>query len=54
MLREIVTDTAFVNVCGVPVPLHWFVAAGVLLTMAVMVLGILCFNPGRMGRRAGG
>lgn len=53
MVREIVTDTAFVNVCGLPVPLHGFVAAGVLLTMAVMVLGILRFNPGRMGRRGG-
>ena len=53
MLREIVTDTAFVNVCGLPVPLHGFVAAGVLLIMAVLVLGILRFNPGRMGRRGG-
>lgn len=53
MVREIVTDTAFVNVLGIPVPLYAFVAAGVLLIMGVMVLGILRFNPGRMERRTG-
>ena len=53
MVREIVTDAAFVNVCGLPVPLHGFVAAGVVLIMAVVVLGILRFNPGRMERRSG-
>lgn len=53
MVREIVTDTAFVKVLGIPVPLYAFVAAGVLLIMAVMVLGILRFNPGRMERRTG-
>lgn len=51
MVREIVTDTAFVNIFGTPVPLYAFVMVGVLLIMAVMVLGILGFNPGRMERR---
>lgn len=52
MVREIITDTAFVNVFGTPVPLYTFVMVGVFLIMAVMVLGILGFNPGRMERRA--
>lgn len=51
MVREIVTDTAFVNILDQPVPLYLFVIAGVLVTVAVMVLGILRFNPGRMERR---
>ena len=53
MVREIVTDTAFVNIFGLPFHLYAFVAAGVLLIMAVMVLGILRCNPGRMERREG-
>ena len=53
MVREIVTDTAFVNIFGLPFHLYAFVAAGVLLIMAVMVLGILRCNPGRMERGEG-
>lgn len=51
-VREIVTDTAFVNTFGHPVHLYMFVIVGALLVMAAMVLGILRFNPGRMERRA--
>lgn len=53
MVRDIVTDTEFVNVLGQPIPLYTFVIVGVLLTMAVLALGILQFNPGRMERRSG-
>lgn len=53
MAREIVTDTVFVNVFGIPIHLFEFVIIGVLLTTAVMVLAILRFNPGRMERRTG-
>lgn len=53
MAREIVTDTVFVNVFGIPIHLFEFVITGVILTTAVMVLAILRFNPGRMERRTG-
>ena len=53
MVREIVTDTVFVNVFGFPIHLYCFVMAGIGLTMVVMVLGILRLNPGRMERRCG-
>ena len=53
MVREIVTDTVFVNVFGFPIHLYCFVMAGICLTTAVMVLGILRLNPGRMERRCG-
>ncbi len=52
MIREIVTDTAFVNVLGWPIRLHTFAIVGVLLTMVILLLGILRFHPGRMERRA--
>lgn len=51
MVREIVTDTAFVNIFGYPVHLYVFVTAGVLFVMVAMILGILRCNPGRMERR---
>ena len=44
-------DTTFVNVLGLPVQLYVFVLAGVLLTMAALVLLILHFHPGRRERR---
>ena len=53
MVREIVTDTVFVDVFGFPIHLYCFVMAGICLTMVVMVLGILRLNPGRMERRCG-
>lgn len=53
MVRELVTETTFVNVLGIPVPLYIFVIAGILLTIGALMLGILRFNPGRMERRAG-
>lgn len=49
--REIVTETRFVNILGQPMLLHVFVIVGILLTMALLYLGIWYFNPGRMGRR---
>lgn len=51
MVREISMDTTFVNVLGLPVQLYVFVLAGVLLTMAALVLLILHFHPGRRERR---
>ena len=53
MVREIVTETAFVNVFNIPVPLYIFVIVGMLLTTGALMLSILRFNPGRMERRAG-
>ena len=53
MVREIVTDTVFVNVFGFPIHLYCFVMAGICLTTAVMVLSVLSLNPGRMERRCG-
>lgn len=53
MVREIVTDTTFVNIFGIPVHLFVFVIIGMIMTTAVMVLAILRFNPGRMERRTG-
>lgn len=50
--REIVTKTCYVNVLGYPVCVHHFVLAGVILTVAALILLILRFNPGRMERRA--
>lgn len=52
MVREIVTDTAFVNILGKPIHLYVFVIVGVLLTVAVLALGILRLNSGRMERRS--
>ncbi len=49
--REIVTETKFVNLLGQPVLIHVYVIAGILLTMAALYVGILYYNPGRMGRR---
>lgn len=49
--REIVAETKFVNVLGLPVVLHVFVIAGILLTVGVLYGAILYCNPGRMGRR---
>lgn len=51
LVREIVTDAAFVNLFGHPVPLHDFVIFGVLTVMVATVIAILCCNPGRMERR---
>lgn len=53
MVREIITDTAFVNVLGHPVIVHSFVIAGVVVTTTVLIAGILRFHPGRMERRLG-
>lgn len=49
--REIVTETSFVNVLGLPVVMHVFVIAGVLLTAALLYGAVLYCNPGRTGRR---
>lgn len=51
MVREIVTETNYVNLFGRAVPLHCFVILGILLTMGLLGLGILRCNPGRVGRR---
>lgn len=51
-VREIVTDTAFINFFGQPVHLYAFVSVGVLLVMVALILGILRCNPGRMERSA--
>lgn len=54
IVREIVTETKFVNVLGQPVLLHSFVIGGVLLTMGALYGLILRCNPGAAGRRRGG
>lgn len=53
--RELVYRDAFVNVFGLPVRLHSFVPAGVILTVAMTILGILYLNRSyhnRVRRRA--
>ena len=55
IVRDIVTEDVFVNIFGFAVPLYIFVIAGVLLTMALLVAGILYCNRSyhrRGGRRA--
>ena len=54
IVREIVTETKFVNVLGQPVLLHTFVIGGVLLTMGALYGLILRCNPGAAGRRRSG
>lgn len=51
MVREIVSDTNFVTIFGVPILVHHFVIAGVVLTILVLTLLILRFQPGQRERR---
>lgn len=50
LVRELVTQTTFVNVLGFPIHTYLFVLAGMLLTEACVAAGILYCNPGKMER----
>lgn len=50
MVRDLVSQTTFVNVLGFPVHTYLFVLTGILLTGACVAAGILHCNPGRMER----
>ena len=51
MVREIVSDTNFVTIFGVPILMHHFVIAGVVLTTLALTILILRFQPGQRERR---
>lgn len=51
MVRELVDDTDFVTILGQPILLHHFVIAGVVLTILVLTVLILRFQPGQRERR---
>lgn len=51
MVREIVSDTNFVTIFGIPILLHHFVIAGVVLTILALTVLILRFQPGQRERR---
>lgn len=51
MVREIVSDTNFVTIFGVPILMHHFVIAGVVVTILVLTVLILRFQPGQWERR---
>lgn len=51
MVREIVSDTNFVTIFGVPILMHHFVIAGVVLTILTLTVLILRFQPGQRERR---
>ncbi|MCD8119632.1 MAG: hypothetical protein LUE29_09165 [Lachnospiraceae bacterium] len=51
--RELVARDTFVNVFGQAVHTYVFIIAGVMLTMAVLFLGILVRNSGRKDKLAG-
>lgn len=50
MVRELLENITFVNVFGIPVRLEHFVLLGMAVTVALLVLGILRWNPGRVER----
>lgn len=52
MVREIVTDVAFVNILGRPVELSKFVISGVVFVIVAMMFAILQLNPSRIKRRS--
>lgn len=52
MVREIISDTNFVTIFGQPILIHHFVIAGVVLTILVLTMLILHFQPGQ--REGGG
>lgn len=51
MVRELVTETKYVDFFGLAVPLHFFLIFGILLTMGLLILGILRCDPGHTERR---
>ena len=51
MVREIVSDTNFVTIFGVPILMHHFVIAGVVVTILALTMLILRFQPGQQERR---
>ena len=51
MVRELVDDTDFVTIFGQPILLHHFVIAGFVLTILVLTMLILRFQPGKRERR---
>lgn len=51
MVREIISDTDFITIFGQPVLIHHFVIAGVVLTILVLTMLILRFQPGQRERR---
>ncbi len=51
MVRELICSITFVNVCGIPVRLEHFILLGMAVTVALLILGILRWNPGRVERR---
>ena len=51
MVREIVSDTNFVTIFGVPILMHHFVIAGVGVTILALTILILRFQPGQRERR---
>ncbi len=51
MMRQNIYNVTFVNLFGIPVRMEIFILAGMAVTIVLLVLAILRFNPGRVERR---
>ncbi len=51
MGRELVWNATYIGIMEQPVPLDIFVATGNAITMGLLLMAVLCHNPGRTERR---